>query len=184
MTPFLAACTFLALGVIALILCGIGAELSAMLDNANRVLLIANIASISLGIGGIGAMLDASNKPVQFQNIAPTMLDAKTLGAQFSQVVPSFDIVVHFIDDEKIYELCGPLSLGCASAGAPCNVYLPAGKMISAYPNTQSAFWKTPLSDHDDIFAHEFLHCLYPNWHQPWTDAYKKSFTVRKGSGG
>jgi hypothetical protein len=120
------------------------------------------------------------DEPPRYQTVDWRHLTADELGHDsFTQEMPPMDILVRFVDHKDFWREMQQRGAVAYTYPAffkkPCTVTLPAGRTIRAWPRAESAIWDPPLlSDPqaNDVFAHEFLHCLYPNWHAPWTALY------------
>jgi hypothetical protein len=115
-------------------------------------------------------------------------LNHRELGNAFltASMVP-LDILVHVVPQDQIPKICHDKdAYACTSEiGDVCQVWFPT-ELIKFSPYFGTAEWV----DHYDneVIPHEFLHCIYPNWHQPFTDmlaAVTKNFLnpAPRGSG-
>jgi len=91
--------------------------------------------------------------------------------SRLEQKLPPMDIVVHLVPDVNKY--CdSSVTLGgayaCATGSRTCDVYIPSDISVVFFPTDGTAYWDNPYDG--NTLAHEFLHCVYPNWHQPYTN--------------
>jgi hypothetical protein len=108
---------------------------------------------------------------VQSQDLPAAELDAEWIEHE----LPVMDVLVKFVAEKDFrYKDAVAYERDASRLGhLPCTVTLRAGTVVRAYPSRQLAFWKN-LNSQNHVLAHEFLHCVYHNWHQPWTDKYDK----------
>jgi hypothetical protein len=101
----------------------------------------------------------------QPQDLSSDELAMPSLVAQ----LPPMDIVVHLVTRDEIPLHCrSPGALACSYAyERPCEVWIPA-MSVRYEPATEYAYWNED-GWHDTFVPHEFLHCIHPNWHDPWT---------------
>jgi hypothetical protein len=123
-----------------------------------------------------------------YSSTNPRDLNPRELGNAFltASMVP-LDILVHVVPQDQIPKICHDKdAYACTSEiGDVCQVWFPT-ELIKFSPYFGTAEWV----DHYDngVIPHEFLHCIYPNWHQPFTDmlaALTKNFLnpAPRGSG-
>jgi len=144
-------------------------------EQVKDVVAFGGLLFIAAGILCAGLLIGSGLGDPTYRNVSWSDLDDKSLdAAPLEEKIPRFDVLVRFVSPEELATECQSIdALGCSQAQVkPCTVWLPAGRTIIAYPNMEDAFLKRIDQDHDDLFFHEVLHCLHPNWHAPWTKLY------------
>ena len=113
-----------------------------------------------------------TRKDFAFNNVKPYLMSKDELSKQFlSAPIPEIDIVVRIEPKENLAVDCGDLNaVACQSGNDPCVVYFPADQVVDFFPHSGTAYWDH--AHNGETLAHEFLHCIYGNWHQPFTDAH------------
>ena len=103
-----------------------------------------------------------------------------TRGFRYASVT-SMDVVLHVATPEQLHHACGGDFWACAvtwpGVDRPCEIYFPSDQLVRYDPWTGRALWVNPNGDPstvDDTFAHELLHCVHPNWHEPFTEVREK----------
>lgn len=115
---------------------------------------------------------------------SPTMLSGAELAATGDHVavVPSMDVLVHFVSVAELTREChtdDARVVACSRWGvSPCEVFLPAGHRVAFFPHIEMALWDDGADSMDEMLVHELLHCVHPNWHQPFTDELAREDAV------
>jgi hypothetical protein len=112
-----------------------------------------------------------------YQTVTPTNISQHLLndprllnGERLNAPIPEMDILVRIVPATTLEKHCKSQEAYACTYGrsVPCTVYFPAGEMVEFDPQTEYAAWQNTLDN--EVLPHEFLHCIYPNWHQPFTD--------------
>ena len=104
-----------------------------------------------------------------------------TRGFRYARV-PAMDVVLHLVPVAELHAICGDdADWACSQSwegyGRPCEIWFPADQVVSYQPWTGRAVWARPNGNpatEDDTFAHELLHCVHPNWHEPFTEVRER----------
>lgn len=110
-----------------------------------------------------------------YNELQPVNLTSKELSfAQLTKQTQPIDILVKIVPVDQIADICGDKdAYACSRAyNNPCTVWIPADQEIVFDPQSARASWEDPFDG--NTLAHEFLHCYFPNWHQPFTDLENK----------
>jgi len=139
---------------------------------------LTGLAMASIGFAFVAALGDPHYRLTKPVLVSAPLLTKSALEGR----LPVMDVLVRFETKEAIHAICGDDAYACTShATAPCTVHFPAGEAISFSPLMGSARW----SDSFDSAAipHEILHCVYPNWHDPFTKARAEVKRMMKENG-
>ena len=136
------------------------------------------VGSLLSGSPPVTPRYEPPSPPFPFRNVAPyTMTASEQAAESLSAPIPPLDILVRIIPKEQLAITCNDLSaLACQQGNDPCIVYFPAEQIVDFQPKEQNAYWQN--RHNGDMLAHEFLHCIYGNWHQVYTDHYSPNVPV------
>lgn len=141
--------------------------------------------AIPIGVGGlgIGFLLGLTmSLPTGYdglRSVSPIALTAKQLtNTEMETTLPEMDVVISLVSQAEIEKKCvtkgGLVGIACTHPyERPCHVYLPVSSTaVRFWPNQEEARWANydVASNMERVLPHELLHCVYPNWHQPWTN--------------
>jgi hypothetical protein len=137
-------------------------------------LLSINAAILGFVFGQMTATLSYVAAP--YANLPVSFLKENS---KLSMTTQPVDILVRMRPEDEVHKQCrNSDAYACAQyAQEPCTVWLPSGQVIEFEPKTQLAWWEDFYNS--TTIAHEFLHCFIPNWHEPYTELYRKKYKTQ-----
>ncbi len=127
------------------------------------LLIIAGMAVVVV-IGGAFALHTQRSDCRNFEYVPPREITAQEYNG-FVQETEPMSIIVRFRDPAEIRKETTPNTLSYALPYAhPCEVVLPTGMKIYAFPRKADANFGHDEDMH--LIAHEFLHCIRGDWHR------------------